>query len=181
MSGVSSPRGRSSFNSGVMLTMQIKNLMMVVASQCLLAGGAMAQTCTPAGPLNDATGAINVNTCTSTDQLSSICNSSTPIGSAPDTIYSLQVAPTSNTIISVTPSGYDAYIALLQGTCSGGATCSRESDSNGVGGQETFSVAGLSPGPYFLVITSFAASGNCGSTNVIAFGTPVSLQSFSIE
>jgi len=161
--------------------MKIKNVMIVLATQCLLVGGAMAQTCTPSGTLNDATGNININTCTSTDQLTSICNSSTPVGNAPDTIYSLQVAPTSNTLISVTPTGYDVYIALLQGTCSGGATCSRESDSSGVGGQETFSVTGLSPGPYFLVITSFAATGNCGSTSIVAFGTPVTLQSFSIE
>ncbi|HWU52087.1 MAG TPA: hypothetical protein VN153_04655 [Tahibacter sp.] len=163
--------------------MKLKSTMTALAAQLLLAGAAAAQTCTPsAGPLNDASGTLNIDTCSSTDQLTSICNSSTPIGNAPDTIYSVNIVPP-GLRVEVTPSNYDAYVAALQGTCSGGATCVRESDNPGVGaaGKETISFVGASPGTYFLLITSFNAVGNCGPTVVQPFPTPVSLQSFSIE
>jgi hypothetical protein len=163
--------------------MKIKNALMVAAAQLLLAGGAYAQTCAPsAGVLNDATGSINFNTCTSTDQLASICNSSTPIGNAPDTVYAVQIGATATGQIQVNPTGYDAYAALLQGTCTGGATCSREADSTGVGGQEVITASGLAAGSYFLLVTSFAASGNCGATGITVVPTlPVTLQNFSIN
>lgn len=165
--------------------MKIKNALMVAAAQLLLAGGAYAQSCSPAaGALTDASNTVNVDTCTSTDQLASICNSSTPIGNAPDTVYAVQIGATATGRIEVTPSNYDAYAALLQGTCTGGATCSRESDNPGTGaaGKETIQAAGLAAGSYFLLITSFAASGNCGPTGVQVFPTlPVTLQNFSIN
>jgi len=162
--------------------MNLKNLTTMLAAQSLLAGAAVAQTCTPsAGALNDTSGTVTIDTCSSADQLTSICNSSTPIGNAPDTIYSIDGLVAINAGINVRPAGYDAYVAVLQGTCSGGATCVRESDSNGAGGAETVSLAGLSPGNYFLLITSFAAAGNCGSTEVQPVPTPVALRSFSID
>jgi hypothetical protein len=161
--------------------MKFKNTLLAVAAQLLLVGGAYAQNCVPsAGALSDSTHTHVVDTCNSTDQLASICNSSTPIGAARDTIYSVQIGNGATGSIVVTPP-FDAYVALLQGTCTGGATCSREADSNGVGGSESISAIGLSPGPYFLLITSFNGA-DCGNTNVMLTPTmPVSLQQFSVN
>lgn len=161
--------------------MKLKNALIAVAAQLLLVGGAYAQTCTPtAGALTEASQDVGINTCTSTDQLASLCNSSTPIGSAVDTIYSVQIGATATGNINVSPGTYDAYAALLQGTCSGGSTCSRESDNSG-NADENLSVAGLPAGAYFLLVTSFTA-GACGQTVVDVDPTlPVTLQNFSVN
>jgi hypothetical protein len=161
--------------------MKIKNTLLAVAAQLLLVGGAYAQNCTPsAGTLTDASGTVSVNTCTSTDQLASICNSSTPIGAGRDTVYAVQIGAGATGNIGVT-APFDSYVALLQGTCTGGATCSREADSTGVGGLETISAVGLPAGPYFLLITSFTAA-DCGQTSITVNPTlPVTLQNFSVN
>jgi len=161
--------------------MKFKNILLAIAAQLLLAGGTYAQTCVPsAGSLSDATGTIFVNTCNSTDQLASICNSSTPIGAGRDTIYSVQigVGPAGSIVVTAP---FDAYVALLQGMCTGGATCAREADSVGVGGAESVSMVGLPVGSYFLLITSFTAA-DCGNTSVtVTPPFPVMLQQFSVE
>jgi hypothetical protein len=163
--------------------MKLKNALIAVAAQLLLAGGAYAQTCTPsAGTLIDSPPSnVTVNTCSSTDQLASLCNASTPIGNAPDTIFAVQIGAGATGSITVTPGTYDAYVALLSGTCTGGSTCARETDNPG-NVAETVSASGLAAGSYFLLITSFAASGNCGSTGVVVTPTlPVTLQNFSVN
>lgn len=162
--------------------MKIKNtLMAAAAAQLLLVGSVYAQTCTPtAGALSSGQN-ITIDTCTSTDQLATLCNSSTPIGAATDTIYSAQIGATASGNLVITPT-YDAYAALLQGTCSGGATCAAESDNPGTAA-ESLTLTGRPAGAYFLLITSFTAPGpgSCGSTQIQVPTLPVTLQNFSVN
>lgn len=147
-----------------------------------LGGAVHAQTCTPAaGAITDATGTINVNTCQSTNQLLSACNGLDAIGASPDTIYSLQIPPGTTGSVSATPTGYDLKLALLQGTCSAGSTCIRDADAGGIGTTESFSLAGLPAGAYFVLLTSFGGSPDCGVTLINYFSVPVTLQRFSID
>lgn len=148
--------------------MNFKKTMIAVAAQLLLVGGAYAQTCTPnAGSLTDATGTLNIDTCTSTNQLASVCNGLTPIGNTSDTIFQVQIGASATGNIQVTPTGYDAYVALMQGTCTGGSTCLREEDNAASGGMEQVNAAGLAAGTYFMLITSFSpVAPNCGPTVV---------------
>jgi hypothetical protein len=163
--------------------MNFKKTMVAVAAQLLLVGGAYAQTCTPtAGVLNDGTGTINVNTCSSTNQLLSACNGLDAIGASPDTIYSVQIGAAATGSIGATPTGYDLKLALLQGTCTAGSTCIRDADNAGAGGAESFSVAGLPAGGYFVLLTSFGGSPDCGATSLTVTPLmPVTLQNFSIN
>lgn len=148
-----------------------------------LGGAAQAQTCTPqAGSLNDASATFSVNTCQSTNQLLSLCNGLDAIGASPDTIYSMQFTTPPVGGIVATPTGYDLKMALLQGTCSAGSTCLREADSGGAGAAENLLVTGVPIGNYFLVLTSFGGSPDCGPTQVVVnLIIPVTLQRFSIE
>jgi len=163
--------------------MNFKKTLVAVAAQLLLAGGAYAQTCTPAaGTLSDATGSINVNTCTSTNQLSTACNGLDAIGTSPDTIYQVQIGAGATGGIGITPTGYDAKLALLTGSCSAGSTCIRDADAGGIGAPENFSVSGLAAGTYWVLITSFGGSPDCGATGVAVTPTlPVTLQNFSVN
>lgn len=163
--------------------MNFKKTMIAVAAQLLLVGGAYAQTCTPtAGVLNDATGTINVNTCTSTNQLLTACNGVDAIGASPDTIYSVQIGASATGSIAATPTGYDLKLALLQGTCSGSSTCIRDADAGGIGAAEQFSVSGLAAGGYFVLLTAFGGSPDCGATSITVTPTmPVALQNFSVD
>lgn len=163
--------------------MNFKKTLVAIAAQMLLVGGAYAQTCTPsAGTLSDATGTATINTCTSTNQLSTACNGVDAIGVSPDTIYQVQIGAGATGGIGIAPTGYDAKLALLSGSCSAGATCIRDADANGIGGAESFSVAGLGAGTYWVLITSFGGSPDCGSTNVTVTPLlPVTLQNFSVN
>ncbi len=164
--------------------MNFKKTMIAIAAQFLLVGGAYAQNCVAnAGSLTDASGTVNFDTCTSTNQLASICNGLTPIGNTTDTVFQVQIGATATGNIRVTPTGYDAYVALLQGTCTGGSTCLREEDNAASGGAETVSAVGLAAGTYFMLITSFSASApNCGPTAILVTPTlPVTLQNFSVN
>lgn len=163
--------------------MNFKKTMIAVAAQMLLVGGAYAQTCTAnAGALNDATGTISIDTCTSSNQLLSACNGLDAIGVSPDTIYSVQIGAGATGGISATPTGYDLKLALLQGTCTAGSTCIRDADAGGVGAAEQFSVVGLAAGSYFALLTSFGGSPDCGSTSITVTPTlPVALQNFSVD
>lgn len=163
--------------------MNFKKMLIAVVAQMLLAGGAYAQSCTAsAGALTDSTGAITIDTCSSANQLLSACNGLDAIGASPDTIYSLQLGATANGVISATPTGYDLKLALLQGSCSAGSTCIRDADFGGVGGAEQFSVTGLPAGGYFMLLTSFGGTPDCGSTSItVNIIVPVSLQSFSVD
>lgn len=147
-----------------------------------LGGAAQAQTCTPsAGAITDGTGTINVNTCQSTNQLLSACNGLDAIGASPDTIYSLQLGAGGIGSLTAAPTGYDLKLALLQGTCSAGSTCIRDADAGGIGVAESFSIAGLPAGAYFMLLTSFGGSPDCGPTAISYFSVPVTLQRFSID
>ena len=163
--------------------MNFKKTMIAVAAQLLLAGGAYAQTCTPtAGALTDGTGTIVVDTCTSTNQLLTACNGVDAIGASPDTIYSVQIGAGATGSIAATPTGYDLKLALLQGTCAGSSTCIRDADAGGIGGAEQFSVAGLAAGSYFVLLTAFGGSPDCGSTSITVTPLlPVTLQNFSVN
>ncbi|HVH32607.1 MAG TPA: hypothetical protein VM847_00665 [Tahibacter sp.] len=111
----------------------------------------------------------------------SACNGLDAIGASPDTIYSLQLPPGINGGLSATPTGYDLKLALLQGTCSAGSTCIRDADAGGIGVAENFSFTGLPAGAYFVLLTSFGGSPDCGATSITYFGVPVTLQRFSID
>lgn len=165
--------------------MNFKKTMIAVAAQLLLVGGAYAQTCTPsAGTLVDNPASnLTVDTCASANQLASVCNGLTPIGNTSDTIFQVQIGAGATGNIQVTPTGYDAYVALMQGTCTGGSTCLREEDNAASGGAETVSAVGLAAGTYFMLITSFSpVAPNCGPTNVVVTPTlPVTLQNFSVN
>ncbi|HSX61189.1 MAG TPA: hypothetical protein VLF18_13390 [Tahibacter sp.] len=155
----------------------------VAVSTTLLPGTANAQNCTAqAGQIDGGTGAATVDTCGSTNQLLSACNGLDAIGASPDTIYSLQWAAGAQTMsIAATPTGYDLKLALLQTTCSAGATCIRDSDNGGIGQAESFSMGGLPAGGYYVLLTSFGGSPDCGSTAITVMGLPVTLQQFSVE
>lgn len=163
--------------------MNLKKTMIAVAAQMLLVGGAYAQTCTPAaGQLTESQLNVSVNTCSSTNQLLSACNGLDAIGASPDTIYSVQLGATATGGIAAAPTGYDLKLALLQGTCSAGSTCIRDADAGGAGAAETFNVVGLAAGTYYVLLTSFGGSPDCGQTNITITPTlPVALQNFSID
>ncbi|HSX61186.1 MAG TPA: hypothetical protein VLF18_13375 [Tahibacter sp.] len=158
--------------------------MIALAAQMLMVGGAYAQTCSPnAGTLIDSPpSTITVDTCASSNQLLSACNGLDAIGASPDTIYSVQIGATATGGIAATPTGYDLKLALLQGACAAGSTCIRDADNGGAGQAENFSVAGLAAGTYFVLLTSFGGSPDCGSTNIVVTPTlPVTLQNFSVN
>ncbi|MBL8299082.1 MAG: hypothetical protein JNN30_12155 [Rhodanobacteraceae bacterium] len=161
--------------------MNFKKTMIAVAAQLLLVGGAYAQTCTPsAGALN--VGSITVDTCASTNQLLSLCNGLDSIGASEDTVYSLTLGNSPTGSVTATPTGYDLKLALLSGTCSASTTCTRDADSAGAGGAESFNLTGLTAGSYFVFLTSFGGTPDCGSTNIVVTPTlPVALQNFSVN
>lgn len=154
----------------------------VAVAAVLVAGTAGAQSCVPsAGAFTGAGGAVFIDTCNSANQLLFACNGLDPIGSSPDTIYSVQVVAGINGNLTATPTGYDLKLALLQESCSAGATCIRDADASGIGGAESFSFTGLPAGSYFLLLTSFDGMPNCGTTMITTFGLPVTLQHFSVD
>jgi hypothetical protein len=163
--------------------MNIKKTLIAVVAQIFIGGGAHAQTCIAnAGPLNDASGTITINTCASSNQLLSACNGLDAIGASPDTIFSLHLGAGAAGAVNASPTGYDLKFALLQGSCSAGSTCIRDADAAGVGGSEQFSVAGLPAGDYFVLLTAFGGSPDCGSTNItLTPPMPVALQNFSVD
>lgn len=161
--------------------MHVGKVILAIVVPLLLCGAVHAQTCTANAGALTAGNNIVIDTCTSANQLTSLCNSSTPIGEAADTIYSATLSPGAGGFITVTPTGYDVYVALLQGSCSGGATCAAESDNPG-NAAESISLVGRPPGTYFLLLTSFTAPGpgSCGATTIFA-PVPVTLQSYSVD
>jgi hypothetical protein len=163
--------------------MKFKKMMVAVAAQMLLVGGAYAQTCTPtAGTMTDSFGTVNVNTCSSTNQLLSSCSGLNAIGASPDTIYQVQIGAGATGNISIAPTGYDATLALMSGSCSAGSFCARESEAGAIGVTETVQLSGLTAGPYWVLITSFGGAPDCGPTAVTVTPLlPVTLQNFSVN
>ncbi|MBL8299080.1 MAG: hypothetical protein JNN30_12145 [Rhodanobacteraceae bacterium] len=156
------------------------SLASLAVAALLSAGSVQAQTCTPsAGAIG--TGTVSIDTCNSTNQLLSVCNGLDSIGASPDTVYSLVVGPGMVGSISAAPTGYDLKLALLSGSCSAASTCIRDADAGGVGGAESFGLDGLALGTYYVFLTSFGGTPNCGPTSISAIIVPVTLQQFSVD
>lgn len=162
-------------------------ILALAAGLSLAASGVNAQTCVASAGNTPITGAnsgttLNINTCTATDQLAVACNGLSPIGNAPDAVWALTIGPgASSGNITVTPTGtgWNPYLMVLSGACSGGSTCVIDADDNGVGGSETGAIPAA--GNYWLMITDESGTTTCG-TGTLALGTlPVNLQDFSVE
>lgn len=156
------------------------SLASLAVATLLFAGSGQAQTCSPAAGAM-VPGTVSINTCSSSNQLLTACNGVDAIGASPDTIYSLQLNGSENGSIAATPTGYDLKLALLQGACSGSSTCIRDADAGGVGIQEAFGFSGLPAGSYYVLLTSFGGTPDCGSTMITAISVPVTLQKFSVD
>jgi len=161
------------------------------ASLLMLTGAVSAQTCTSTSTLSPPPSSVNVagNTCSASNTLSNSCGSSTPIGAAFDLAYQVTLSAGNNFTISVAPTGWDAYVALLSGSCSEAAACpsNGEADNGGVGTAETLTLSNLGAGTYFVLVSSLASPGgnpetSCGPFALTATGAfPVSLENFSID
>lgn len=164
----------------------MKAKLAITALGLLLAGPALAQTC--ASPIDippPPPAGVNIagDTCTSSNTLGTLCGL---FGSPEnDLVYRFETTSpytaTTFTLNNNTPA-WNAAMFRLGATCGGGADCLNDADANGAGGNESFSVTGLTNGVHHLIITSSPEAGGCGAFSLNINGTlPVELQSFSID
>lgn len=167
----------------------MKKIALAVAALAIFGSASVsAQTCTanaafPSVP--DAGGPVVVNgdSCTgATNQLNASCSDANPIGAANDYVYSFNLGTGASGNASLAPTGWDAYLAIMAASCASTATCPTESENGGNGVTEQVNFTGIAAGSYFLLVSSFAAAGNCGPFALTITPTlPVSLQKFSVE
>lgn len=156
------------------------SVLLAILSVMGVSAHAYAQTC--AAPLLLSFNAhLFGDTCTGSNELGTLCIfAQSP---ANDIIYSLTLAPDyTTTVISLTNNtpAWNAALVLVQGACNGNSTCPRNADAGAAGANETMDVSALTPGTYFVVVTSTTSDTSCGAYNLIANGTPVELQSFEV-
>ena len=123
-------------------------------------GSVFAQTCgSPTSIAGSAPFSISGNSCTSptgtgVDSLTDICNSTLPIGTAPDVVYQISLGAGNNTSFTVTPTGWDASLFLVgPGSCGPSANCAGAAESGGSGVAETIPAASQTAGTYYVVVT----------------------------
>lgn len=170
----------------------MKKIQGTLAALALLCGAAPAFSQTCASPTIVTVGASSGNTCaaptgTGTNNIGTYC------GAVPspenEIVYqvTLGAGATGSFSLSGVGAGFNPAIVLFQaadaGACTVASNCvGLPSDSNGNGGNETLSFAGLSAGVYYLAVTGSPGSATCGAYNLTVTPTlPVQLQSFSVN
>jgi len=149
----------------------------------VLSANAFGQACSATGGGLAGPSSAPFDLCTFTDQLAQDCGNSTNIGNAKDAIFSFTLGAGNNTTITVTPTGYQAYVGLMSGaSCNSTDTCgATENESASVGAAVATSTNGLAAGSYFLIVSNIENT-TCGAFTLAVSGPlPVKLQNFSIE
>lgn len=166
--------------------MKILARAILAATATFAASGLYAQTCTPSQGAysgSDSNTTSNVDTCAATNQLAVACNGLSPIGTAPDAIWTLTVGPgASSGNITFTPSGtaWNPYLMVMSGACASGSTCIVDADNGGSGEAETGTIP-AGAGTYYLMVTDESGTTTCGA-GTLGFGTlPVTLQNFTVS
>lgn len=169
-----------------------KVLLGLTLSGCVVS--AFGQSCSA----NDAYGAspqsrTGINLCSATDQIAATCANGTTLVTAPDYIYSVNLAASSNAVFTVSSATFDPYIALMApGTgCNSNNTCGAYENLGTAGGGAVSlpTTSGLSAGTYWLVISAVTGAADCSGspTPSLPFDLsstgplPVKLQNFSVN
>lgn len=162
------------------------NTVLLALAGVVLAPAAMSQTCTQNQGALASGSSMAIDTCSAGDHLAAACSSLSPIGTAPDAIWSVTVGSGASGNITITPTGtaWDPYLLLMAGSCADSSTCVIDSDNNGAGTGAAFAEGGTiptTPGTYYLLITDESGTTSCG-TGTLDVGTlPVKLQKFSVN
>jgi hypothetical protein len=137
-----------------------------------------AQSCAAPIFLNDR-GTASGDTCAASNELGTLCIFAQSPGN--DVVYSINMISSyiSVNLTNNTPA-WNAALVLIGGACNGNSICPRNADSGGPGEDETLFLYGVSPGPYFLIVTSSTSDTTCGAYSVLINSVPVELQSFEI-
>lgn len=150
-------------------------------SLLLASGAAFAQTCTPVGELHNGEVAAGT-TCGAGDQVAQWCGSTTPVGSAEDVAYTVNLAATNSPSITATAGFPNLYIGLASSSCAEASACASNSEAvaGAAGEAATITLPQQASGTYYLLVTALGA--DCGTFTVDPIsGLPVSLQQFSVE
>src|SRR5690348_12389944 len=146
-----------------------------------VSGGAFAQTCVAPQVLSSNADILG-DTCAATNELGTLCIFA--LSPANDIVYSITLAPDytiDGVVITNNTPTWNAAAVLIGGACDGNSACPRNADAAGAGASETLDLTRLTPGSYFIVVTSGPADTTCGSYELTAFGfIPVELQSFDV-
>jgi hypothetical protein len=154
-----------------------------LAAACsMFSAAAFAAVCTPSAGSIVSIGTINGDLCAATNQLATTCADATAIGNSRDAIYQVQLGAVNNATFSVTGTGFDPYVALMNGpSCNSINTC--PSENAGSAGMAVIidPPDNLPAGTYFLFITEQSGSTACGAFALTANSVPVTLQQFSVD
>lgn len=158
----------------------------VLALGCAVGSSAFAQTCEPNQGALQGNSTVDINTCGAGDHLAAACSSLSPVGGAPDAIWSVTVGDGASGNITVTPANtgadadFDPYLLLMAGSCSGSSTCVIDADDNGPGQPESGAIP-TTPGTYYLMVTDESGITSCGAATLAVGTLPVQLQNFTVD
>jgi len=144
-------------------------------------GAAFAQSCTSAGVLHNGQ-VTSGTTCGAGNQVGFWCGSTTPVGSAEDVAYTVNLAAVNSPSITATAGFPNLYIGLASGACAEASACASDSEAvaGAAGEAATITLPQQPSGTYYLLVTALGS--DCGTFSIDPIsGLPVTLQQFSVE